>query len=320
MDKNNTQPLVSIITPVYNGEEYLPKTVASLLGQDYENIELILVNDGSSDGSARLLESLRNQDPRIKVFHQENAGVGATRNFAVSQACGDFLAFCDQDDIWHQTKLSKQVPLFGNPKVGLVYCGALSEYVQRNSVHRPSFEDKHRGDVFEHLIRLNMLTCCTAVVRKSLFDYVGGFDESMELMGVDDWHLWLKISLFSEFDFVEEHLATHVFHGTNFSQNDLLMYRAELECLDKIQKYLDELRLHKNIPWSKIKFASSIRYGKSFVYSGLYNLAGETFIQADQWVPSPRHRWLGRILKFVPDFLLRLGQKSRRFLTRQVNG
>ncbi|WP_394175828.1 glycosyltransferase family 2 protein [Thalassotalea litorea] len=316
MNNKQTQPLVSIIIPVYNGERYLPKTIASIVEQHYENIELILVNDGSSDGSATLLEAIGKQDPRIRVFHQENAGVGAARNFAVSKAHGDFIAFCDQDDLWHPQKLSQQVPLFENPKVGLVYCGALSEYTERQSVHTPSFENKHRGDVFEHLVRLNMLTCCTSVIRKSLFDYVGGFDDDKALMGVDDWHLWLKISLFSEFDFVPEHLATHVFHGTNFSQNDFAMYKAELICLEKIQQYLDELKLQKNIPWNKIKFASSIRYGKSFVYSGLYNLAGDTFIQADKWVPSAKYRWMGRLLKILPDALLKLGQQSRRLLTR----
>ncbi|TLU67355.1 glycosyltransferase [Thalassotalea litorea] len=316
MNNKQTQPLVSVIIPVYNGEQYLPRTVSSILEQEYINIELIFVNDGSSDESATLLESFKQQDPRVKVFHQENAGVGAARNFAVSKASGELIAFCDQDDLWHPQKLAKQVPLFANPKVGLAYCGALSEYTERQGMHTPTFEDKYRGDVFEHLIRINMLTCCTAVMRKSLFDYVGGFDADKELMGVDDWHLWLKVSLFSEFDYVEEHLATHVFHGANYSQNDSAMYIAELVCLDKIKNYLIELKLDKDIPWSKIKFASSIRYGKSFVYCGLYKLAGDTFIQADRWVSSPKYRWVGRLLKVVPDILLRFGQQSRRLLTR----
>jgi glycosyltransferase involved in cell wall biosynthesis len=120
--------LVSIVIPVYNGAEYIEKTVDSILSQQYSNFELLLVNDGSSDSSKEIIDALVIRDARVKTFHKENGGVAAARNYGIDKAEGKLIAFCDQDDLWLPSKLSKQIPLFDNEQVGLVYCGAIAQY------------------------------------------------------------------------------------------------------------------------------------------------------------------------------------------------
>ena len=305
--------LISVVVPVYNGAKYLTKTVESILAQDHQELELILVNDGSSDSSKELIEALAEKDTRIKAFTKVNGGVANARNFGIKQAKGDYIAFCDQDDLWLPAKLTKQLPLFSNLSVGLVYTGAIADYVLYNKQSKPNFDKKYRGQVFDKLIQINMFTCCTAMVRKSVLDEVGGFDDDLALMGVDDWHLWLKLALVCEFDFVAEHLAVHVFHGDNYSLNDEKMHEAEIVCLNKIEPIAKQYKKQAN--WSHIKQQLHVRYAKSYVYSGLYQLAGNTFIRAHITKANTSLYIKGWLFKLVPGFIWRGLQKTKRALS-----
>lgn len=302
--------LVSVVVPVYNGAEYLVKTVESILSQEHQLLELILVDDGSSDNSKDIIAELANKDARVKPFYNENGGVAYARNFGIAQAQGEFIAFCDQDDLWLPEKLTKQLPLFANSKVGLVYTGAITDYVLYNKQSKPSFKGKHRGQVFDQLVQQNMFTCCTAMARKSCIKQVGGFDDDRALMGVDDWHIWLKLALICEFDFVPEHLAVHVFHGDNYSLNDEKMHEAEIVCLNKIETIANEYQKKAN--WPQIKQQLHIRYAKSYIFSGFYKLAGNTFIRAHQSKANWSVYLKGWLFKLVPGFIWRLLQKAKR--------
>ena len=90
---------ISIIVPVYNIEKYIEKSVESLVNQTYKNIEIILIDDGSTDSSPQICDKLKKEDTRIKVIHQPNKGVSAARNAGLDAACGDYIGFCDGDDI-----------------------------------------------------------------------------------------------------------------------------------------------------------------------------------------------------------------------------
>ncbi len=111
-------PLVSVIVPVYNGERYLTKTIQSVLTQDYQPIEIIVVDDGSTDRTAEIVRA----QPNIHYIYQNNRGVSAARNTGIAAAQGEFLAFLDADDMWVPQKLSVQVSyLTQHPDVGFVY-------------------------------------------------------------------------------------------------------------------------------------------------------------------------------------------------------
>ncbi|GHE89417.1 glycosyltransferase family 2 protein [Thalassotalea profundi] len=304
--------LVSVVIPVYNGSEYLKNTIDSILAQDYQAFEIILVNDGSTDDSAELIESLSEKTNKIKLYNKENGGVAAARNYGIDRAKGDFIAFCDQDDLWLPEKLTKQMPLFQNNSVGLVYSGAIADYVELNKQDKPSFDTKYRGDVFDQLIQVNMFTCCTAIARKGLLQEIEAFDSDRELMGVDDWLAWLKLSLVCEFDYVPEHLATHVFHGDNYSSNEEKMHKAELVCLEKIEPMAT--KHNKVVDWNEIKQNLHVRYANTYIYNGLFHLAGETFIKASKLKNNKKLSVKGWLFKIVPHFIWRSIQKAKRSL------
>lgn len=224
---------VSVIIPVYNGEQYIENTLDSILQQSYTNIEVILVNDGSKDASLALLHRLAQRDDRIVVLDKANGGVADARNYGITHCTGAYVAFCDQDDLWYQDKLTQQMPLFSKASIGLVHGGSENFYTATNKTYQPNFKRKHRGKIFSSLIEENQISCCSAVARTDLIKQVGMFDPDPALMGVDDWHLWLKLALVSEVDFVETVVAKHIFHGDNYSMLDEKMHHAEIVCLEK---------------------------------------------------------------------------------------
>jgi len=303
---------VSIVIPVYNGSEYLEKTVNSILSQDYTSFELLLVNDGSTDNSKEIIADLINKDSRIKAFHKENGGVAAARNYGIDKAEGDLIAFCDQDDLWLPTKLSQQIPLFENEKVGLVYCGAIAEYTNLNKEIKLNVDNECRGNAFDNLIQVNTITSCTVVARKNLLQQTSAFDDNRELMGVDDWLAWLKLSLVCEFDFIEDHAAIHVFHGENYSSNEEKMHKAELICLSKIEPIANES--NKFVDWNEIKQNLHARYADSYIHNSMFTLAGNTLLEASKLKNNRALKYKGWLFILMPNVVWKLMQKMKRTL------
>lgn len=137
--ENNNAELISIVVPVYNAAPFLEKCVLSLVEQDYEPVEILLVNDGSTDGSKEICDRLAAQYPQIRVFHRENSGVSATRNFGIEHANGKYLMFADSDDWLEPSAAGKMIEAMEKYQVGLVLSG-YSRFAEDDgsniSVHR----------------------------------------------------------------------------------------------------------------------------------------------------------------------------------------
>lgn len=116
--------LISVVIPVHNGERFICRTLESALSQTYKALEIIVVDDGSTDHSASLVESVSARDNRIRLFRTHNSGVAAARNFGISQARGSFIAPLDADDLWSPYKITRQFKVMRDSslEVGLVYC------------------------------------------------------------------------------------------------------------------------------------------------------------------------------------------------------
>lgn len=193
------QPLASVIIPAYNAERYLREAVESALAQTHSHLEVVIVDDGSTDGTRRLAEELAAGDARVRVFSQENAGVGAARNRGIAEARGEFIAPLDADDFWYPEKLARQIAVLveRGDRWGMAYCwsksvnekGTATEHLQHWPVE---------GDVFEALIYRNVIgNASVPLFRAAALREVGGYRTRAEqegAQGCEDWDLTIRVA------------------------------------------------------------------------------------------------------------------------------
>jgi glycosyltransferase involved in cell wall biosynthesis len=186
------QPLVSVVIATYNMSQYLTKAIDSVLAQTWTNLELIVVDDGSTDGTPGKMESFED-DPRVRYLPTENQGQPRAKNRGVRETKGDFIAFCDADDLWSPNKLAIQMPFFKDLKVGVVYSDV--SYIDQNGapLEKEIPYERHSGDVTQNLVVKNFVPFGTAVVRRACVERNGVFDVNLP-MGID-WDLWLRYSI-----------------------------------------------------------------------------------------------------------------------------
>jgi glycosyltransferase involved in cell wall biosynthesis len=222
---------VSVVVTCYNYGGYLGECLNSVLSQSYSDLEIILVNDGSTDQSAEVARAFLNE-PRVRYIEQENAGQARAKNVGIAHSTGEFVAFLDADDAWEREKLKKQIPLFGDPRIGVVY--SLARYVDAEGREveldrsHLSFHP-HAGNVTRELFMDNFVPFSSSVVRKEILDRAAGFDERLK-MGID-WDLWLRLSLSWTFGYVDDALLVYrVGHPGQMSKNTVVRHR----CVDRI--------------------------------------------------------------------------------------
>lgn len=144
---------VSVIIPVYNGEKYIKETLNSILQSTYQNMEVLIINDGSTDNSREICEHMRQQDSRIAIYEQQNSGVVAARNYGVSKAAGTYLCFCDQDDIVDQLCYEKQIERMERDKSDLCMCSVGRSINGKHSAFEVSEDACYIGqDILEQLL------------------------------------------------------------------------------------------------------------------------------------------------------------------------
>jgi glycosyltransferase involved in cell wall biosynthesis len=233
-------PGVSVVIPAYNAERYLAATLESVLAQTYQDFEVIVVDDGSTDGTAELA---RGFGPPVRVVQQPNSGPSAARNRGVREARSDLVAFIDADDLWMPEKLELQVPRFDEEgRVGLVYTRTQLIDEDGNLLPTPQHE-KPRGRVFYDLLEGNVLGTSTAVVRKACLEAAGLFPEDM--VWCEDWCLWLRIAREREFDFVDRILVKHRRHAASLTAERERTYRGALEAVRRVLADADDPRARK---------------------------------------------------------------------------
>ena len=195
-------PMVSVIIPTYNRAEMLPGAIDSVLGQDYPYFELIVVDDGSTDETPRLLERYKD---RITVMRRENAGVSAARNLGIGEAKGELIAFLDSDDYWMAEKLSIQAAWFEKNPMAMI-CQTEEIWMRNNRRVNPKVKHKKRaGDIFIPSLSLCLVSPSAVMVRRELFNEVGLFDP--DLPACEDYDLWLRVACRFPVGLIEKPLA-----------------------------------------------------------------------------------------------------------------
>lgn len=226
--------LVSIITPLYNGENYIAEAIQSVLSQNYPHFELLVINDGSTDHSHDVISPFLG-DKRIRYFEKENGGVASARNFALQRARGTWIGFLDQDDRWLPDKLTNQITaLQRQPDAALIHSRQAYIDAGGNPINDYSKDwvDSLQGHCFSSLFNRNRIAVLTVLLNKEVLISIGAFNEKTSM--VDDYELWLRICYRYPIAFLDEVVAEYRLHDKNASYDHFRMERAELKALSSL--------------------------------------------------------------------------------------
>jgi glycosyltransferase involved in cell wall biosynthesis len=245
--RTNRMPMVSVILPSFNYAQYLQFAVQGVLSQKYSDLELIIVDDCSGDGSREIAEEWKRLDDRVvTIFHAKNRGLACTRNTGLKASAGKFIALCDSDDIWQPDKLKIQLEHFrDNDQVGIVHSeasiidgsGALTGQRFSGLFHMEN--QVTSGNLFSELCRRNFLCVPSVVLRREALEYAGGFDES--LRSLEDWVCWTKVSRKYLFKYIEEPLVQYRMHGASLSHNSKGMATNRIKAICVLLEALSDI-------------------------------------------------------------------------------
>lgn len=230
MIDSESVPTVSVVIATYNMGKYVCEAVDSVLAQPMQDLEVIVVDDGSKDDTLEVLKRYAGNS-RVRVIATPNQGQPKAKNTGVHASRGRFIAFCDADDYWLPNKLALQLPRFEmDAKVGVVY-SPITRLHSDGTFHEEYGREFFRGDVLARMFVRNIVPFGTAVIRRECIDQVGAFDENFP-MGID-WELWLRIAPHWHFDYVEESTYIYRIWDGQMSKNWRGRYDNAMKIMDK---------------------------------------------------------------------------------------
>ena len=224
--------LVSVIVPAYNAAATIGETLASALAQTHRNVEVLVVDDGSTDATADIVRSFVARDRRVRLLQQANAGVAAARNLAIAQSRGAYVAPLDADDLWHPQKIALQVEALrqAGPRVGVVYCWWRVIDMAGRVTIKDWLPYPHEGDLYAALVMGNPLACASLpLIRRTYLAQVGGYDPGLRAQGAqgcEDLKLYLRLAERCEFALVRKHLVGYRSAPDSMSSDPRRMLRS----------------------------------------------------------------------------------------------
>ncbi len=252
-------PRVSIIIPTYNRSKLLRVALKSALAQTYPNIEIIVVDDGSTDDTAAVVAQYAG---RVTYLKQANQDVAAARNTGIRAASGEYLTFLDDDDLIMPTKIARQVQVLASrPEVGLVHCRFYYADEDGNYLYKADLLPE--GEVLQELVCSNFVWVGAPLIRRHCFDQVGLFDEEIPAICAD-WDMWLRIAQAGyRFACVQEPLGVYRIHRDGMMSDVAELERGNFAVLEKVYSnpHLPaDVAALKEQAYGKIRFWISCRY------------------------------------------------------------
>lgn len=290
--RNHPVKTISVIIPAFNYARYLRDAIDSVLAQTYPALEVIVVDDGSTDDTPAVLAAYGD---RIRVIRQQNQGVSAARNSGIAAARGEYVAFLDADDLWQPAKLEAQMARFdADPSLGLVHCGAESFDGKGQTIH--FWREGKQGRVAIDILRLEPVIAAPGsniAVPKRVAEEIGGFDTRMT--GSEDWDFYYRVAERYAIGFTPEALVRYRIHANGAHHNIAEMEKGMLLALQKA-------------------FASSdpaVQSVRNLSYGRLHRVLAGCYFQARQPSPFARHalrslRYDARNLGYFAAYPLRL--------------
>ncbi len=242
MRKEEKQPCFSVIIPVYNRPVFVRKAISSVLNQSFEDFELIVVDDGSIDGTSDSVKSFR--DSRVEYIYQENSGVSRARNRGISESRGRLIAFLDSDDWWLKEKLKVCFEIIEKQFKYRVFHTQEKWYRGGKVLNQKKKHRKPHGNVFKRCLRLCCISMSTAVLRREVFDDFGFFDES--LPACEDYDFWLRVSAKNPVFLIDEVLTEK--EGGHRDQQSKRYAGMDTFRIKAIKKIIDSGELEKKQP------------------------------------------------------------------------
>ena len=270
---------VSVVIPAHNKAELTVRTVESVLSQTYPSIEVIVVDDGSTDNTGERLSSFGN---KIRYVYKENGGACSARNLGISLAIGEYIGLLDCDDIYCPEKIERSVAyLERDPEVGFVHTGV--DFIDKKDNISPAYfphKDRRMGWMAKRLLLNNLISNSTVVVRKSCFEKVGFFDETIFIPA--DWDMWMRLAEQHKVGYINTPLTLYNI-ADDYSINHLEQSKREqLIVLEKAFRRNPGLRPHfKNRSISNVYY----RHGISHLFTADFDKAKEELTFAiKKWV------------------------------------
>lgn len=241
MEIENNTTLVTVVIPLYNAEKYIAETINSVINQTYQNWEMIIVDDCSTDGSRDIVKSYEEQDDRIKLIESESnfGGPARPRNIGIDNAKGEYIAFLDADDVWLTEKLEKQINFFKeNPEVNI--CHTLANVIDENSISKGFFNNQKVYKKLKFFISQNNILFYTnnININSSMMKYNNKlkFTEDTNLVALEDWKYWIdNHKIGKKIVLLDELLLNYRVHDSSISNRSSDRgYRKAIYMLSKI--------------------------------------------------------------------------------------
>jgi glycosyltransferase involved in cell wall biosynthesis len=248
-----THPLVSIIIPAFNVELFIEETIRSVLNQTYSNIECIVIDDGSTDSTAKIIKSIQISDQRIQYYYQVNKGVSSARNYGFKLSKGEFICFLDADDIWLPSRIEKMVILFQklSKEYGLIHSDI--SHIDEESKLLGTKQTGLSGRVLDDLLLLQQCVIpapSSIMVRRKTMEKTGLFN--IELSNAADYDFFLRVAKYYKVKRIPEVLSYYRKHPSNMSSNISVIEKDQV----KVFNFAKENSLFKNKAFEKLCFSN----------------------------------------------------------------
>ncbi len=266
-----SKPLISIIIPAYNAEKYLGRAIQSAITQTYENIEIIVIDDGSFDSTVGVARGFADQ--RMYYFRQENKGQGVARNRGIKESRGKYITFLDADDIYLPQKVERQTEfLEKNPDYKIVYCHTLHFYAANPGALFKKKCSHFSGDIFDKLLRSPLINLNTAMFHREALEKIGGFNETR--YWPEEWDLWLRLAgVGYKFGHIDEDLVKVEIREES---NTTMEVQAVLKkyTLDMFEKLFSKMPQEKRNQCDASKILDNLKMKAALAYLLNNNMAG----------------------------------------------
>jgi glycosyltransferase involved in cell wall biosynthesis len=322
-----TELKVSVIMPTYNRASMIMESIRSVLGQSFTNLELIIVDDGSTDGTGEIVASYL--DPRIKYFRQNNLGVVAARNSALEHASGEYIFFLDSDDVLMKNAMEKAVRVLdGHPEAGFCFGQAyLMDDKQRvfglrRQGYTPSYVKDGIGEIEKAVLNGNHIPTSTILVRRECLEKIGFFNKEFGL-GSEDFELWIRLARLYSVAYIAEPLIKYRVHNGSITSSRSLE-EIEKHNTEIIERILNDpeisLSLEKSQPYFRmlVRLAQyaygsrQMKISRDYVFRSL-KLRPDRYMKA-LWLPL-----IIRLLRtWIPQSWLDMGHSTKHFVNIRI--